>query len=346
MGVWYATREQLKAAPDIRESARRDAQLDRALESASRAAENLLHRRFYPQIRTQTFDWPNRSYARPWRLWLDQHELISVDTLTAGGIEIAAADFLLRPDDGPPFSRVEIDLGSTASFHTGATHQRAISITGLFGYRDDEEPAGALEAALNGSSTTVDVTSSLDAGVGAVLRAEDERMIVTAARMLDTTQNLGAGLTAQANDVTVPVDDGTGFDIGEVIQIDSEKMLVIEIAGNDLTVVRAWDGTVLASHSSGADVHAPRRLTVTRGALGTAAAAHNDATALTRWVPPGLVTDLVIAEAIVRVQQETAAYARTVGSGDNQREASGRGLAQIRADARATYGRKMRKRAV
>src|SRR5690606_22447868 len=56
---WYTTRETVKAALDYKETARNDAQVDRAIESASRAVEGLLHRRFYPETATRYFDWPN-----------------------------------------------------------------------------------------------------------------------------------------------------------------------------------------------------------------------------------------------------------------------------------------------
>jgi hypothetical protein len=92
MGVWYCTREDVKSSLDSKESARNNGQVDRAIESASRAVEGLTHRRFYPETDTRYFDWPNAQYARPWRLWLDQHELVSVATLSSGGTTIAASD--------------------------------------------------------------------------------------------------------------------------------------------------------------------------------------------------------------------------------------------------------------
>jgi hypothetical protein len=336
--VWYASREQLKSALDIAETARNNTQVDRALESASRAVEGDLHRRFYPLTATRTFDWPNRSYSRPWRLWLDQHELISVTTLTAGGVVIAPGDFLLRPDDGPPFTHIELDLSSRASFAAGSTHQRAISINGVFGHSADEAPAGALEAAVaDTTGTTVDVTDSATTGVGTILRCETERMIVTGRGMLDTGQNLQAALTASHADTALTAQDGTGYTVGEVLLLDAERMLLVDIAG---------DRSVLGAHSIGADIYAPRRLTVQRGALGTAATTHPDTTALTRHIPPGPIVVYTLALAINTVLQETAGYARTIGSAENEQEAAGRGLRSARAEAWKTYARKARMRAV
>jgi hypothetical protein len=347
VGVWYASREDLKSALDVMETARSDRQVDRALESATRSVEGDLHRLFYPETATRTFDWPNYQYAAPWRLWLGRHELVSVDTLTIAGAAVDADDFLLRPDDGPPFTHIELVLSSSASFGGGSTHQRAVSIVGVFaGCRLDEVPAGALAEALDVSETAVDVSDGSVMGVGHVLRVDDERMVVTGRAVLDSGQNLGGNLAALASDVTVAVSDGTEFAAGEVLLVDAERMRVVEVAGNNLVVRRATDGTVLAAHTSGADVFVSRRLTVTRGALGTTAATHEDAAPLLRWLPPGPVSTYTLALGINTILQERAGYARTVGSAENQHEAAGRGLRSARAEAWKRYGRKARMGAV
>ena len=92
--------------------------------------------------------------------------------------------------------------------------------------------------------------------------------------MLDSTYNVQSDMTAQQNNVTISA-SGSGFNVGEVILVDSERMLIVDIAGNYLTVKRAWDGSVLAIHSTGADIYTLRLLTVTRGALGTTAGTHD-----------------------------------------------------------------------
>lgn len=344
----YATREDVRAALDFADGARAGARIDRALDSASRGIEGLLLRRFYPEIDTRYFDWPNRSGSRPWRLWLDRDELISVTTLTTAGEVVAPADFFLRPDTGPPFTHIEIDLASAASFGAGDTHQRAIAVTGVFGYTAQDEPAGALETAIaSASATTVDVTDSAAIGVGDLIKVDSERMLVTAKVMLDTTQNLQTSLSASMADGTVVVTTGSAFAVDEVILIDAERMLIVDIAGNSLIVNRAFDGTTLAAHTAPtADVYAPRRLTVTRGALGTTAAAHADAAPITRHVVPGPVHALCVAETVNELQQESAAYAKEVGAGDTAREAPGAGLEGLRESVRRTYGRRTRTRAV
>jgi hypothetical protein len=352
-GVWYATREDVMRALDSKLTARNARQIDRALESASRDVETLCHRTFFPVQATRYFDWPNPQRAAPWRLWLDDNEVISVTTLTSGGTTIASTDYFLEPNrSGPPYNRVEIDLDSSAAYGGGDTHQRDIQITGLFGYRNDETTAGTIAEALDASETGVDVDGTAAAllGVGSVIRVDSERMLVTGRTMLDTGQNVGgSGLTILPNNVTLAVSDGTAFAVDEVLLVESERMLIVDIAGNNLTVIRAWDGSIIAAHAAGVDIYAPRTLTVTRGALGTTAATHSSSSTVQRWDPPGLIRDLVIAEAENRITNEQAGYARTrrTGTSDSNDQAkTARDLPGLRERAYNAHGRKARTRAV
>jgi hypothetical protein len=65
-----------------------------------------------------------------------------------------------------------------------------------------------------------------------------------------------------------------------------------------------------------------------------------------QWEPPAPVRDLCIAEALNTLLQQASGYAREVGSGDNSREMSGRGLRDVRDQVYIQYGRKARHRAV
>jgi hypothetical protein len=343
MGVWYATVEDVRGALETAESRRSDTQIRRALESGSRSVEGQLRRVFYPELATRYKDWPNYQYADTWRLWLDKDELISVSTLAIAGTATTA--YLLRPDTGPPFTRIEMSLATSSSFSSGSSHQRSIAITGVFGHSAPEEAAGELAEALDASETGVDVTDSATLGTGSVIRVDNERMIVTRLSMLDTTQDLQTPMTESLANTTVAVSDGTKFFEDETILLDSERMRIVDIAGNNLTVKRAVDGSVLAAHT-GSSIFAPRTLTVTRGALGTTAATHSLAAPVLRLAPPGLVVELTVAEALNTLQQEQSGYARVVGEGENAIEVRGQGLSQIRADALIALGRRARTRAV
>lgn len=349
-GVWYSTREEIKAELDVKETARSNARIDRALEDASRRVEGLCHRRFYPVQATRLFDWPPRAGMTPWILRLDDQELISVSAVASGGTAIASGDYLLEPvNSGPPFNRVEINIGSSASFGGGDTYQRDIQIAGLWGYRNTETLAGATVEILDSSETRVDVDGATSAavGIGSLMRVDSERMLVTGREQLATGQTLGgSGLTNQNNSNVVTVASGAAFTAGETILIDGERMRVDDIAGNTLIVTRAWDGSTIAAHTVGATIYAPRTLIVTRGALGTTADTHASAATVYLWQPPGPIRQLVIAEALTDLLQGRSGYARTAGSGDSEREASGRGLADLRDSAFTQCGRKARMRSV
>lgn len=348
MGIRYTTREAVKEALDIRATARSDAQVDRAIESASRSVEGILHRRFYPWSGTRYFDWPDRISPTSYRLWLDENELISVSTIISSGDTITASEYFLRREDSrdePPYTKVELDLADSASFATGSTHQRTIAITGVYGYGNDTEPAGSLAEALDSSETAVDVTDSALIGVGDLIKVESEYMNVTGKAMLDTGVDIHASdsLAAQNNDVSITVSTTTGMPtVGETILIDSERMLVIDVAGSVLTVKRAYDGSPLAVHASGASIYAPRTLTVERGSVGSTAASHNTSTAIAKHVVPGPVQELTLAYALNNLLQRQSGYARIAGEGESAREFSGRGIRALEKDVVRSHGRQFR----
>ncbi len=350
----YCSREDVKRALDSKEVARNNDQVDRALEAGARSVEGCTHRKFYPWTGTRYFDWPNFQYARTWRLWLDSNEVASVATLVAGGVTIASTDYFLRRSDGEdvaPYTHIEIDLDSSAAFSSGDTHQRSIAVTGVFiGCPLDTAPAGTItEALADTTGTTVVISDSTLVGVGHIIKVDSERMLVTGRTMSDTGVNIDAGdsLTAVSSDVGITMSTTTAAPAeGDVIQIDSERMLVVGVAGTLLTVKRAWDGTAIATHAGSADIYALRTLTVVRGFLGTTAATHLDNAAATRHVAPGLVREYNIAEAMNTLLQEGSGYARQAGSGDASRPASGAGLTDLREDVYTTFGRKARKAAV
>lgn len=337
----YCWRGAVKAALDSDLTARDDAAVDRAIQAACPTIDSLVRwSHFDPRVDVRYFDWPDGNRSRSWRLWLDQHGLISLTSITAGGDTIPTGNVNLEPvNDGPPFDRVETDLGTSSTFTTGNTHQQAIAITGLWGHSDVSTPAGALAEALDSSETDVDVTNGALVDVWMLLRCEDERMIVTDRAMLDSGQNLGTNLTDSSAAQTVDLTSGAAFNIGEEILIGAERMLITEITGNNGTVERAYNGSTLAAHTSTTDIYVSRRLTVERGANGTTAAAHNTATALTRWVPPGDIEALALAEAEVQVAQELAQYGRTVGQGEAAREMRGAGIEDARNRAIANHKR-------
>lgn len=61
-------------------------------------------------------------------------------------------------------------------------------------------------------------------------------------------------LTAQVDDAATSLDvaDGTAFTKGHVVQVDDEYMLVTAVSGNEVTVTRGYLGSSAAAHAEGA----------------------------------------------------------------------------------------------
>lgn len=345
----YCTREEVQRALDSKETNRNAVQIDRHLEASARSVEGLCHRYFYPWSGTKYFDWPNHQLARSWRLWLGVNEIVSASAVVSGGVTIPSSDYFLRRSDGldePPYTHIEIDLASSAAFSGGSTHQRSLAITGVW-YREDSATAGTITEDLTSGETDVDVSDSTLVGVGTILKVGSERMLVTNRTMADTAVDTANAMTANAADVSITMSTTTAAPgEGDIIQIDSERMLVVSVASTLLTVKRAWDGTVLATHANPSNIFALRTLTVVRGFLGTTAAAHLTSAALTKHVAPPLVRELSIAECENFLLQESSGYSREIGSGEGSRELTNRGLADLREQVRTTFGRKARIAAV
>jgi hypothetical protein len=224
----------------------------------------------------------------------------------------------------------------TASF---SSDDRGMVLIGEQGASNTTRPAGTLVGAITSSQTVIECSDSSLIGVGDLITIGSERMDVTGCAVADTTAALAGNLTANSGDRAVTVSDGTLLNEGERIAIGAERMFVESIAGNVLTVRRAENGSQLGTHATSDEVYAYRTLRVERAATGSTAATHADGATIVANDPPSLVKETALAFALVDLTQSQAAYGRVVGSGDNQRESSGRGLQQIVADLVAAHGR-------
>jgi len=324
---WYTTRESVKSAVGL-VGAEYDALIDSYIEAASEDIEVMLNRRFIPETATKLYRWPQRKGFRSSQyytgqvLLLEDEDLLAVTTLLAQAqdttpVTIAAADYFLEPNNlGPPYTRIEIDLSSSAAFSGGDTPQRSISVAGRWGYSETTKAAGALAEADDGAETALDVTDSSLIGIGDTILVGSEAMFVSAKALLDTTANTSGTLAADSSIVTVAVNTGSLVLAGEVITINSERMLVESISGNNLTVKRAVDGSVLASHADAQDVYAPRTLTVARAVNGTTAATHSTAAAISKYMPPGDIVDLCRAMAIGHFKQGQSGWTGAISGGE------------------------------
>jgi hypothetical protein len=310
----YCTREQVRRALDVKLASYANEQIDRAICSAADAVEGLAQRKFYPQDKTVKFDWPNFQYAYPWRVWLDNNELAAPATLVTTGsllavpIVIPQTAIIYQPvNDGPPFNRIELRRDMNYGFGNNTTPQLDIAITGTFGYWTKTRAAGNATANISNVDSSISVSDGISIGVGDVVIADSERMLVIDANFGDTGIAFSGLQTASANDNIVMVADGTKFTTGEVLQVDAEWILIVQIMGNTMMVKRGWSGSVLAAHTGGT-LWARRTLAVLRGQLGTTAAVHNSGVALAITEVPSLVRQVAVAEAEVWLTQEPSAY--------------------------------------
>lgn len=336
----YITRDVVITATDVKSSGHTNDLIDLVCQSASRQVDREAHRRFYPEVATRRWDWPNFQYADPWQLYLEDDEIISLTSFTAGGTAIAADDIILRRSDGKdeaPYNILEIDLSGSAALASGTTFQQALVAVGLFGHSNNTVSQGTITTSPGASTATVAVSDST-IGVGAQIIIGTERLLVRDKAMLDTAQNTTGALTANKGDTLVGVGSGSAFTRNEIILIEAEKMRVSEIAGNNLIVERAWDGTVLAAHLTNQDVYAPRTATVTRGFLGTTAAAHTAADAVSVWVPPSMAAEYALALALNDKRLATLGYSPGL-TGNKE-------LQEKREAFYGAYGRKARLGAV
>lgn len=338
---WYTTREIVKLALDVKATAQADWQIDDAIEAASRSIEHATNRVFYPWTGTRYLDWPDTQNGTSYVLWLEENEAISVSALASGADAIAPSAYNLEPNNqGPPFDRIELKLAGPGAFGQSNSRQRDVTVTGVFGYQNNENAAGTLSAAVTTTTTdTISVSAPQRIGIGSLLRIDNERLLVTDRSWVDSGKTLSAGLASQNNATTVPVSDGTVFHQGEVVVVGSEYLRVRAVVGNSLIVDRAWDGSVLALHSTNDPIYRSTSITVERGSCGTTAATHLINAPIALHQAPGPIRSLCRAQAIDTILQEQSGYARTVGTGDHSRIDSGNALSKLWTRVNEDYRR-------
>jgi hypothetical protein len=358
----YCTRADIMSATDIKLTQDNVRHIDSALEGAADDVDALTNRRFWNAIETGAWDWPSYNRGYPWRIWLDAFEVADQDgtgplgfapvlktgVQSASPTTVPLSSVFWRPRNyGPPWNAIELNRASGYSFGQSDTPQEDVSLQAVRGYWTKTKPGGTLAATVSDTaSTTVTVSDSSVLGVGDVLIAGTEQMLVQDAAMADTGQaQTGSGCSTDSPaDNILAVADGTKIHAGEYLQLDAEWMLAESVTVNNVTVVRAVLGTQIADHTSAA-VYAMRSLTVERGFGGTTAATHTSGDALLVSVVPGMVRELAIAEALNYVFQKTSAYARTIGE-NGARTVPGGSLPDLRSRVYTRYGRKARQRVI
>jgi len=358
MGNWYATREQVKRASEIK-GTDSDAHVDRHIDAASRHIDRILGLRegvFIPKTQTRNFNWPQDGdvddrHRNGYTLYLDEH-LLSISGVTRDGdtaTAVPTADIFLEPaNEGPPYTRLELDRSSTdadATFATtiSTTNQRAVRVAGSWGYGNATEAAGTVASGLasDAAATSFVCSNSALIDVGDTLLIESEQVFVSgrAFAALGSILVNDAGITADMADNTITVDGSHGLVAGEVIKLDSEEIYIASIAGNVLSVIRAYNGTALAAHADDTAVQVARTLTIVRGQNGTTAATHANSTAVNKYAVPEDITEYVIARSVHSLHQDKGGWTGAIGTGEGTVEMRGRLLAQMEAALVVKYDR-------
>lgn len=355
MSDWLTSREAVKTAAELSGDLNNPT-IDRLIEAASRRIERWSRRRFLPETKTRLYRWPSSNGQRT-KLYLDA-DLISVTTLQSEAqnttpTTIASTDYFLEPNNSnPPYYVIEIDESSTAAFQSGDTAQRSISVLGSWGYSADTRSLGLVDdpSGITSSETTLIVKDgSLITGVsvGDTLLIGSEQVFVVDKDFLALNPDAGGAilldmagnLAAEIATTTVTLDASHSVVAGEVIRINTEQMYVLRVATNDLTVVRAFNGSILAAHTNNDAIDVARSLTIERAVNGTTAATIADNAAVSKYEVPTNIQEWCIAEVITTLHQESAGWGRSVGAGEGAREVTGREIEAYRTNMIAQYQR-------
>jgi len=342
MFVPYCTRERVARAASITAPAWLDAEIDEAIEQASRAVDRLVRRgddarpAFAPWSGTIEFDWPSITNDSTHRFWLGPHSLLTIAAVTSGGENITADCFGAPPQYGAPYDALDVDQSTSAVFTLdGGIGQRSLSVNGVWCATPIDEQSGwTLNTTIAADDTTAEILGGRTLGVGSLLRIGTERLIVTDRSWVTTADTVT--LTASMADQSVAVSSGTAYARGDSLLLNAERMVVRDIAGNTLTVQRATDGSALASHSS-ATVYALRNCTLSRAALGTTAASHSSGATVYVYRYPAIVEQLAVAYALDQRARETAGY----GSGGEHSRSQDFNQESIEDRVLRAYGRVM-----
>jgi hypothetical protein len=326
MSNWYATRRQVKDAGRIFGSDLNPV-VDRIIEAVSRRIDAHVDRTgFIPKTQTRYYQWP-QGLNIEWLLEIEKHDLISITTLktkaqSASPVTIASSDYFLEPvNDGPPYSRVEIDLETSALFEQGGGPQQAIEIVGEWGYQDVQRTVTNGFSTISGN-TDVTFVAGGEVEVGDTVFLTDgvnsQRIFLKENRAVNTAELLDGAVTASVADNVITVDDASVFAVNEIIQVGTEKMLVLAIdnVNETLTVQRAYDGSILAAHADNAIIQDFRTFTVEQGVNGTTEATIPSTSAGVYEVPMD-VNQACIEAAVAAFQREQAGQGNQTGSGDS-----------------------------
>jgi len=200
----YITRDEVIRALDNAPAMRSMRAIDRKIVAASETADSVCQRVFYPEDATRHFDWPNYQYTYPWKLYLDRSELAGQPTLFTSGSLLTSP--VVIPSNN--YLLQPYDIGPP---FTWIELRRDLSSS--FG----NNPTPQQDIAITGS-------------FGYWLKTAPAGSLAVAVNASQTTVQVSAGPTV-------------GPGVGDVMVVDSERMLVQDVTFVDTTIIPTSGGS-------------------------------------------------------------------------------------------------------
>ena len=249
--------------------------------------------------------------------------LLEVSTLTNETDTLSSVDYIAKPDGGHwsngPYTKLTADPDS-ALLSDWSDEVDGVSITGKWGLYNRTALLSATVADTTQQSSSQLTLKLSSAGVvspGMVLLIGSEQQWVTG--WGDPTTSVTALNGAITNtDEILTVDDASLVQVGEIIRIDFEQMLVKDrnTSTQKLFVLRGWNGTTRAAHLDNATLDVYRTVTVERGVNGTTAAIHANGTSISRYMAPDDVQYLAKQIATLIVNKAKSGYQGRTGNAE------------------------------
>lgn len=249
--------------------------------------------------------------------------LLSVTSITNDQTSLSASDYQLLgslESDQPfwpdgPYGVLRIDpLGTNTA--PWSCVKNGVAVNGHWGLYERAEATGATLAALQSSgAAAVVVGDGSLLSPGMLLKIESEWQFVKGyGAPTASVTTLSSALDASSEIIAVA--SGAALKVGELIQAEFEKMLVLDIQGNNAYVERGWMKTKKVAHTSGTALAAFRTFSVDRSVNGSVAVEHASSTAISRMMAPDDVNYLARQIATLMMKKSQTGYAGRSGSSE------------------------------
>jgi len=338
MRTVYASISDIDSAATIHYTPNTRASIKNKLIAAADRADELCRQQFYPNIRTKRFNRDTPGAIEDGGTLFTDTDWLELDQVTLNGDIIPPADLVeLRDYFGLRFDSIGLLSNSQYAWTQATDEWYSIMVTGTTGYSNNTHHIASLTSDITDTETILVTPGSNKLDVGALIRINDEWL-----HIVDRDWTTSAAVTI--SDITI---DQTTIDTnvatwvpGDRLRIGWEQLEVVDYAGTAIKVVRAVNGTTPSPHLTGAAINEWTTYTVERGVNGSTPAPHLTGAAISQWQPPAGVKEHSIAYVLTHLGQEASSYNRTIGTGDQQREATGRGLDTITRTLVADYRRR------